>query len=152
MKFAKLIICLAVCLGAGFYGSQYTPGQWYASLDKPSWNPPNSIFGPVWTVLYILMAVAVWLVWIQTDHPDRMRAITFFIVQLILNGLWSYLFFGLHRPGVAFLEIIILWGAILVSMVLFWRIRLLSGMLLVPYLLWVSFASVLNFTLWRLNI
>jgi tryptophan-rich sensory protein len=145
-------VWLIICLGAGFFGSQFTPGEWYASLEKPAWNPPSSIFAPVWTCLYILMALAVWLVWIQARHPGRIHAVAVFIMQLVLNGLWSYLFFGLNRPGMAFLEIIIMWGAILVTIVMFWKIRPLAGILLMPYLLWVSFASVLNHQLWRLNI
>ena len=151
-KIVSLVVWLIICLGVGFFGSQFTPGTWYTSLDKPVWNPPSSIFAPVWTCLYILMALAVWYVWIQAGHPGRIHAVAVFVVQLVLNGLWSYFFFGLHRPGAAFLEIIVMWGAILVTMVLFWKIRPLAGILLMPYLLWVSFASVLNHQLWRLNI
>jgi tryptophan-rich sensory protein len=147
-----LLVWLIVCLGAGFFGSQFGPGDWYASLAKPAFNPPNSVFAPVWTALYILMAVAAWLVWMRAGYPGRNAAVILFIVQIVLNGFWSYLFFGLHRPDIAFFEIIVLWLAILLTLLLFWRIRALAGMLLIPYLLWVSFASVLNYYLWRLNV
>ena len=147
-----LIIFIVISMSAGFIGSRYMPGEWYASLDKPSWNPPGYIFAPVWTVLYILMGVAAWLVWTKGDGAQRITPISIFVLQLALNALWSYLFFGLHRPDLAFIEIIVLWLAILATMILFWRIHGFAGMLLIPYLAWVSFAAVLNFQLWRLNV
>jgi tryptophan-rich sensory protein len=127
------------------------PGAWYASLTKPSWNPPNAIFGPVWSVLYVLMAVAAWLVWRKAGFSGAGAALSLFVVQLALNALWSYLFFGQHRPDLAFYDIIALWAAILSVAVLFWRVDHVAGGLIMPYLAWVTFASYLNFVIWRLN-
>ncbi len=127
------------------------PGEWYASLAKPSWNPPSSVFGPVWTILYLLMGVAAWMVWREAGFSGARRALTLFIVQLVLNALWSYLFFGLQQPMVAFIEIIVLWCAILATILAFWPVSRTAGALLIPYLCWVSFASALNYQLWRLN-
>lgn len=129
----------------------FMPGEWYAGLAKPAWNPPNWLFGPVWTVLYILMAVAAWLVWRRQGLAGAALPLLVFVVQLVLNAMWSWLFFGLQRPGVALAEILVLWVAILVTILLFFRVRSVAGILLIPYLLWVSFAAVLNFTIWRLN-
>ena len=125
---------------------------WYPTLIKPSFNPPAWIFGPVWTVLYILMGVAAFLVWRQGLEADGVkRALALFLVQLGLNGLWSILFFGLQRPGWALVEIVVLWVAIVVTLRAFWRVSPAAGWLLVPYLAWVSFATVLNGSLWMLN-
>jgi benzodiazapine receptor len=142
---------LAASFAAAWIGSRYMPGTWYASLVKPSWNPPNVVFAPVWTVLYVLMAVAAWLVWRAAGFTGAGFALTLYLVQLLLNALWSYLFFGLHRPDLALLDICALWGLILVVAVLFWRESWGAGALMIPYLAWVAFAAVLNFTLWRLN-
>jgi tryptophan-rich sensory protein len=149
---AGLIVWLLVSLAAGFIGSRFMPGEWYEALNKPSWNPPSSVFGPVWTTLYILMGIAAWLVWRKVSFAGAHVALTLFIIQLVLNALWSFLFFGIHRPDMAFIEIIILWVLILATIIGFWRISMLAGILLLPYLLWVSFASVLNLQLWRLNV
>ena len=146
-----LVVWLVVSLAAGWVGSQFAPGDWYASLSKPSWNPPSAVFGPVWTVLYILMGIAAWLVWKEQGFGGARLALGIYIFQLILNGLWSYLFFGLNNPFAAFVEILVLWLFILATLILFWRVKPLAGALLLPYLGWVGFASVLNFTLWRLN-
>ena len=146
-----LVGWLVVTFAAAWIGSRYMPGAWYASLAKPSWNPPNAIFGPVWTVLYVLMGVAAWLVWKKAGFSGAGAALILFIVQLALNALWSYLFFGQHRPDAAFFDIIALWAAILVVAALFWRVDRIAGGLMVPYALWVTFASYLNFVLWRLN-
>lgn len=155
MGFAKSLIGLAGWLAATFaaawIGSRYMPGPWYASLAKPAWTPPDAIFAPVWTLLYTLMAVAAWLVWRRAGFSGSRAALGWFIVQLVLNGAWSYLFFGLHRPDIAFCDIVALWLAILVALVLFWRVDRRAGALMVPYLLWVGFASFLNFSLWQLN-
>ena len=142
---------LVLCFATAGIGAMFPPGQWYEGLMKPAWNPPNWIFGPVWTVLYAMMAIAAWLVWKRHGFSAAAFPLAIFIVQLVLNAGWSWLFFGLHRPDVAFFEIIILWIAILATMVLFWRLDRLAGVLLAPYLAWVSFAAVLNFTLWQLN-
>jgi tryptophan-rich sensory protein len=138
-------------MAAGWVGSQFAPGEWYASLSKPSWNPPGAVFAPVWTFLYILMGIAAWLVWKEQGFGGARVALIAFLAQLVLNGLWSWLFFGINNPLAAFIEILVLWLLILITLVLFWRIKPLAGMLLLPYLAWVGFASVLNFTLWRLN-
>lgn len=141
-----LIAFLAALIG-GLAG----PDSWYSGLTKPAWNPPNWVFGPVWAVLYTTMGVAAWLVWLRRGATPVQTALTLFGVQLILNALWSWLFFGWHRPGVAFAELALMWVAILATMVTFWRVRPLAGWLLLPYLAWVTFAGVLNFALWRLN-
>ena len=138
-------------LAAGWIGSNFMPGEWYASLAKPSWNPPSSVFAPVWTILYILMGIAAWLVWREAGFSGARVALSLFIVQLLLNSLWSYLFFGLHKPMVAFMEIIVLWCAILATLVGFWKVRPSAGALLIPYAAWVAYAAALNFALWRLD-
>jgi len=127
------------------------PGEWYASLEKPSWNPPNWIFGPAWTALYAMMAVAAWLVWRRGGFAAQALPLAAFLVQLLLNALWSWLFFGLKNPGLAFAEIVALWVAIATTLLLFRRPSATAAWLLAPYLAWVTFASLLNFTLWRLN-
>ena len=144
--------CLACLLAAGL-GSLFTMvslGSWYATLVKPSWNPPSWLFGPVWTVLYALMGVAGWLVW-RRGGPAIRPALQWFAVQLVLNVGWSAVFFGLQMPGLAFAEILVLWLAIAATLMTSWRVSRAAGILLVPYLLWVSFAAVLNFAIWRLN-
>lgn len=156
-----LILFLVVCFGVAAWAGQFTPGQWYAGLEKPPWNPPAWVFAPVWTALYALMAVAGWLVWREPGPPTRpvppgrltlrRLALGVFAVQLALNGAWSWLFFGLHRPGLALAEIVALWLAIVATTLLFWRVRPLAGALFLPYLAWVSFAVALNAALWRLN-
>jgi tryptophan-rich sensory protein len=146
------LLWLAVCMAAGAVGSRFLPGEWYAALVKPSWNPPSAVFAPVWTTLYVLMAVAAWSVWRRVGFAGARVALSLFVAQLVLNGLWSYLFFGIHRPDLAFAEIIVLWATILATTVGFWRISGSAGMLMVPYLLWVGFASALNWQLWRLNL
>ncbi len=146
-----LVGWLVVSFAAGAVGSRYMPGAWYVALTKPAWTPPSGVFGPVWTVLYVLMAVAAWLVWRRAGFTGSRLALTLFLAQLALNALWSYLFFGIHRPDLAFLEIVVLWAVILWVTVLFWRKVPLAGALMLPYLAWVGFASCLNFALWQLN-
>lgn len=124
------------------------PGDWYAALHKPSWNPPGWLFGPVWSVLYAMMAVAAWLVW---RRRGWCRALAIYGAQLLLNAAWTPIFFGAGKIGWAFAEIIILWIAIVCTMLAFLRISKPAGWMLVPYLAWVSFAAFLNFTLWRMN-
>ena len=150
-KGGSLILFFVLVTAVALIGAQFAPGEWYASLQKPALNPPNWIFGPVWTGLYILMAIAAWLVWRERGAPGRALALGAWLVQLLLNAAWSWLFFGLHRPGWAFAEIMLLFGAILITMLLFWRIRALAGILLLPYLLWVGFAAYLNIQLLTLN-
>ena len=124
------------------------PGAWYAALMKPAWNPPSWIFGPAWTLLYTLMAVAAWLVWKRVGFS---RPLAFYFVQLALNAAWTPIFFGAHQLGWALMEIILLWIMILLTLLSFRRVTPTAGWLFVPYLAWVSFASFLNLTLWRLN-
>lgn len=142
---------LFVTFAAAALGGLFMPGEWYAQLKKPAWNPPNWIFGPVWTTLYTMMAVAAWFVARRGGLMAQRRALGWFLVQLILNALWSPLFFGLKNPALAFAEILLLWLAILATLRAFWMAHRLAGTLLLPYLAWVSFAAVLNFTLWQLN-
>jgi translocator protein len=148
----RLILCILVCLGAAGVGSLLTTPAlrpWYAHLSKPSWTPPNWLFGPVWTILYIAMAIAAWLVWRTvglTAAPMRL-----FLLQLLLNVGWSAVFFRLRSPGLAFAEILMLWFAILATSIEFWRVFPAAGWLLLPYLIWVSYATALNFSIWRLN-
>jgi tryptophan-rich sensory protein len=146
-----LIGWLAASFAAGWIGSRWMPGEWYAALAKPAWNPPNWIFGPVWTMLYVLMAVSAWLVWRQAGFGGAGGALSLFVVQLALNGVWSYLFFGLHRIDWALVDSAVMWGAILAVTVLFWGVNRTAGLILLPYLAWVSFATCLNFALWSLN-
>ena len=149
-----LVVFLVVCFtAAGIGGVVTTPkiGTWYAPMVKPSWNPPNWIFGPVWSALYFCMAVAAWLVWRQEGLVAAKLPLTLFGIQLVLNVLWSCIFFRIERPGFAFIEVLLLWAAITGTMVTFWERSMIAGLLFVPYLAWVSFASVLNFTIWRLN-
>lgn len=149
-----LLVLLAVCFAAaGVGGAVTTPkiAGWYATLAKPSWNPPNWVFGPVWSALYFCMAVAAWLVWRQGGFSGATLPLALFGLQLGLNVLWSCLFFGLQSPGLAFLEVLLLGVAIAATMVTFWQRSMIAGILFVPYLAWVTFASVLNVTIWRLN-
>lgn len=128
-----------------------TAGSFYAELARPSWAPPAWLFGPVWTLLYAMMGVAAWLVWLRSGLSGGRKAFVLFIVQLIANALWSWLFFAWRLGGVAFAEILILWCLIAATIVAFWHIRKAAAALLFPYLAWVTFASVLNFAIWRMN-
>jgi len=143
---------MVLSFSAALFGGLFTPGEWYASLKKPAWNPPGWVFGPVWTSLYTMMAVAAWLVWRRGGFVVQRRPLTLFLVQLALNAAWTPVFFGLRRPGLAFAEIVLLWLAILLTIRAFWPVTRAAAGLLAPYLAWVSFASLLNFTLWRLNL
>jgi tryptophan-rich sensory protein len=145
--------CMA-SFAAAAIGGTATGGSvrdWYPTLMKPAWNPPAWLFGPVWTVLYVMMAVAAWLVWRRAGWDGARLALTVFFVQLALNAAWSIIFFGLRNSGAAFAEILVLWGAIAGTLVLFWQVNVPAAVLFIPYLAWVSFAAVLNFTIWRLN-
>ncbi len=150
----RLVLLLILCYAVAAVGSVWTVGQiphWYASLAKPSFSPPNWIFGPVWTLLYGLMAVAAWLAWKQPASALRGSALVAFFVQLALNLFWSLVFFRNHLLLAGLVDILLLWAAILFTTVLFWRLRPLAGALLLPYLLWVGFASALNAAILRLN-
>jgi translocator protein len=146
-----LIFWLGLCFAAAWVGSLFTPGEWYERLIKPALTPPGWVFGPVWTLLYATMGVAAWLVWQRRGFAGAARALGLFLLQLGLNALWSYLFFGLKNPGLAFLNIVALWLVILATLMAFHRHYRPAGLLLLPYLLWVSFAVYLNLEFWRLN-
>ena len=126
-------------------------GSFYTQLVRPEWAPPASWFGPVWTALYALMAIAAWLVWLADGFRESRGALALFLVQLAPNALWSWLFFVWHRGALAFADILLLWVLVIVTLVAFWRVHALAGALLIPYLLWVSFASALNYAVWQLN-
>ena len=147
---AFLVICLAISV-AGGAATASSVGTWYQTLQKPFFNPPNWLFAPVWTALYIMMAIAGWRVWRAHGLRGARAAMALFAVQLALNLAWSFLFFGYRMIGAALIEIILLLMAILVTTVLFWKRDRLAGMLFVPYAGWVAFATILNFALWRLN-
>lgn len=154
MQWLALLLFLFVCLGTAGLGAAWTNSSvttWYATLEKPSWNPPNWVFGPVWTCLYVAMAIAAWLVWRHEGFTGAPMSMLLFGGQLILNAAWSLLFFGLRNPGLALVDVILLWLSILATILAFGRVSTWAAALLVPYLAWVSFATALNWTLWRLN-
>ena len=148
-----LVACLVLCfIAAGLGGAaSVQAGPFYTRLLRPDWAPPPAIFGPVWTVLYLLMGIAAWLVWRVGGFRAARSAPALFLAQLVLNALWSWLFFGWQRGGWALVDILLLWALIVATLISFWRIRPLAGALRVPYLLWVSFASALNYAIWQLN-
>ena len=151
-----IIVSCVVCLSVGYLGSKSTTSEnmsgWYASLNKPSFNPPGWIFGPVWTILYIMMGISFALVFNKgIGQKAVLIAVICFVVQLILNGIWSPVFFGLQKPFEAFLIIIALWLAIIVTIWKFYGVSKPAAALLIPYLIWVSFASILNASIWILN-
>jgi tryptophan-rich sensory protein len=149
-----LALFIAICFAVSGAGAIVTGGsvnEWYPALAKPSWNPPSWVFGPVWTLLYLMMAFSAWLVWRKRGFKGGGRALGIFAFQLLLNAAWSPLFFGLRNPLAGLLDIIPLWVAIMATIVSFWRISPLAGALLVPYWLWVGFATALNFMIWNLN-
>jgi translocator protein len=151
----KLIISIVVCQLAGGIGAIFTTpsiSTWYKTLEKPSFSPPNWVFAPVWTTLFLLMGISAFLIWREGIKKSQVRiALGIFITQLLLNILWSLLFFGLKLPMAGFFEIIFLWIAILLTILSFLKISIPAGILLIPYIFWVSLASVLNFALWKLN-
>ncbi len=145
------LVCFSVA-GLGGYWTSLGLGPWYDGLHKPSWTPTNGIFGPVWSVLYALMAVSAWLVWRRRGFADGWLPLFLFGSQLALNLVWSGLFFGIRQPGLAFGEIVLLWASILATLLVFARTSRLAAGLLAPYLVWVTFASALNYAIWRLNV
>jgi len=145
---------LAVTFSAAAVGSLANARAletWYPSLAKPAWTPPGWVFGPVWTLLYTAMAIAAWLVWRRHGFRGARRAMALYAVQLALNAAWSWLFFGFRMPGAAFAEIVALWAVVGATTISFWRYRRAAGILFIPYLLWVTFAVALSFSIWRLN-
>jgi tryptophan-rich sensory protein len=154
-SWAALAGLIAACLGVGALGGWITSDAvqtWYPTLNKPSWNPPDWVFGPVWTALYVMMAIAAWLVWKKDARFAGVRlALILFAVQLALNLLWSVLFFAARSPGLALAEVAALWLAVAATLYAFITISRPAGLLIIPYLAWVSFAAILNFVIWRLN-
>ncbi|HEX8563643.1 MAG TPA: TspO/MBR family protein [Flavobacterium sp.] len=155
-KFVKILVFVATCVGVGYISSSATQSSddtWYPTLVKPSFNPPDYIFAPVWSTLYIMMGIAAGLVWARIEHHrDEVRsALLFFAIQLGLNALWSVLFFGFKNPLLALIEIVILWLMIYETFVKFTKVDKIAGYLLIPYLMWVAFAAVLNASIWWLN-
>lgn len=147
-RLPSLIVFLALTFGAAFVASQFLPDAWYAALQKPAFNPPNWVFPPAWTLLYVLMAIAAWRVW--TRH-GMSAAIVLWGVQLVFNAAWMWLFFGMHRPDIALADILILLALIVALTIAFWRRDRWAGGLLLPYVAWVAFAAELNHALWQLN-
>ncbi len=146
----SLLIWVAICLSIGFVGAVFTPGEWYQELQKSPLTPPNYVFPIVWNILFVLMGVAAWRIWGKREQ-GIFFALSLFFIQLLLNGVWSYLFFGIHRPDIALIEIIMLWAAILFTTIAFFKLDKIAGMLLLPYLAWVSFAIYLNYSFVQLN-
>lgn len=146
-----LIGWLVLCFAATGTSLFMSTDGWFESLKKPTWNPPSWLFGPVWTLLYAMMAVAAWLVWRDGGWRANRWALGVFCLQLLFNIMWTPLFFAAQRPDLAFFDIVLLWGTLAVTVVLFWRTHWLAGAMLCPYLAWVSFAAVLNLSIWRMN-
>ncbi len=145
---------LVLCFAAAGLGSLFTSRSvrsWYPGLRKPTGTPPSSWFGPVWSALYFLMALAAWIIYMQRGWDGARAALSLFLIQLALNVTWSAIFFGMRAPRAAFAEILVLWISIAATLVAFWKISMLAGLLLFPYLLWVTFAAFLNLGIWRLN-
>ncbi len=152
-QFAGLLAWLAITFVAAAIGAAASidAASFYAGLNRPPWAPPGSWFGPVWTVLYCLMGVSAWLVWKARGWSGAQGALTMYLLQLALNALWSVLFFNWHEGALAFVDIVVLWLLILATLGAFWRVTRLAGALLVPYLLWVSFAMALSLAVWQFN-
>lgn len=152
---AGSIISMIICLGVGSIGTIFTLSSiptWYAGLTKPAFTPPNWLFGPAWTLLYALMGIAAYIIWAKGLNKREVRiAFSIFLAQLVLNAVWTPIFFGLHWLLLAFIEIIVLWLMILWTIIKFYRLSAPAGWLLLPYILWVSFAAALNLSVWLLN-
>ena len=151
LSIAMLIGFVVACFLAAATGILFKPGDWYERLRKPSWRPPNWLFAPVWTVLYLMIAFAGWLVWRSAGFGGATTALALYALQLLLNALWTPVFFGLHRLDLGFAVIVALWLAIAATIVAFAPVNGVAALLMIPYLAWVSFASLLNFAVWRLN-
>lgn len=153
-KLLKLLLSIILCEGVGILGSIFTIPSittWYSHLNKPVFNPPNWIFGPVWTILYLLLGVFLYLILEKKFKKGKNKFLIVFSVQLFLNFLWSIIFFGMHLPLVAFIEIAFLWGSIVWLVINSWTVSKISSLILIPYLCWVSFAAILNLTVALLN-
>jgi benzodiazapine receptor len=152
-ELAGLAAWLAVSFAAAAIGglASMNSGSFYLDLDRPDWAPASWLFGPVWSALYLLMGIAAWLVWRERRFSGARAALLLFLAQLLVNGLWTWLFFAWRQGALAFAEILILWLMIVATIVMFWRIRPLAGTLLLPYLAWVSFATALTYSVWQMN-
>lgn len=152
-QFVGLMAWLGITFVAAAIGAAASidAATFYAGLTQPRWAPPGAWFGPVWTVLYVLMAVSAWLVWRARGWPAARGALTMYLLQLALNALWSVLFFHWHEGALAFIDIVALWLLIIATLSAFWRAKPMAGALLVPYLVWVSFAMALNLAVWQFN-
>jgi translocator protein len=153
-SWSSLLPFVMLCSAAAALGSLFTRRSvdtWYPQLKKPEWNPPNWIFGPVWSALYLMMAISAWLVWRGAGWPGAKLPLLLFGIQLVLNVLWSGVFFGMHAIGAAFGEILLLWTLTIATAVAFYGVSLLAAWLLIPYIAWVGFASYLNFRIWQMN-
>lgn len=153
-KWFGLLVFVAVCLAAAGLGAVVTTPEiegWYRAIDKPSWNPASYVFGPVWTTLYVMMAVAAWLVWKRDGWKPAQGPLWLFVGQLVVNVSWSWVFFRYHQIGLALADLVVLWVLIAATMIGFFRRSRAAGWLLMPYLAWVTFAGALNFAIWRLN-
>ena len=154
-RLAGLVFWVGICFFVAWTGALVSPGiapsDWYDALNKPAWNPPDWVFGPVWTALYTMMGVAAWLVWDRFGFWMARTALAAFLIQLVLNGLWSRIFFGMQEPGWAFFQILLLLAAIAITTILFFRKKNMAGWLMVPYMLWVGYASTLNGAIWLMN-
>ena len=155
MNYKRLIISLALPQLAGLVGSFFTSPAiptWYASLERPSFSPPNWVFGPVWVTLYLLMGISIYLIWNKLESNKKAKNFFWlFWIHLVFNATWSIAFFGLQNPGLALINIAVIWVLIVALVIGFWKIDKRASYLLLPYFLWVSFASVLNYFIWVLN-
>jgi translocator protein len=142
---------IAACFFAAPYGRAVPTGDWYERLTKPTWRLPNWLFAPVWTVLYLTIAISGWLVWREAGFAGAALPLAIYALQLVLNAAWTPIFFGLHRPDLGFLDIVLVWLSIIATIALFFPIHAAAALLLLPYLAWVTFAAALNFAVWRLN-
>jgi tryptophan-rich sensory protein len=147
-RYAQLALFIALVAVVTFSAGQFMPGAWYQTIAKPTWTPPSWLFGPVWSMLYVMIAVAGWVAW--QNHEAR-PARPIWVVQLLLNGLWSPVMFGLHQIGLALIVVVLMWLSIAAFIAVAWRPARTAALLFVPYLAWVSFATALNFAIWRLN-
>ena len=146
-----LAFWIVLTFSVAAFASQFEPGAWYKTIAKPPWTPPGWVFGPVWGILYMAMAVSAWLIWRKPSTVSTTLPLALYLVQLALNGLWSWLFFGRQLIGTALIDLVLLTILIILMMAMFMRIRKPAGFMMLAYLLWVSFATVLNFQIWRLN-
>jgi translocator protein len=144
-------VFVIACFLAALTGAVFPPGEWFERLSKPSWQPPKFLFAPVWTILYLMIAVSGWLVWREVGFAGAALPLAVYALQIVLNAAWTPLFFGMHRPDLGFVDIVLLWVSIAATILLFYPLHPVAALMLLPYLAWVSFAAALNFAVWRLN-